>query len=116
MDADDTPPEVAEAPAPVKATPRILICSGQVTRIPEWEAQLSQYLQDYQLEHVWLTGHQPPDYDSAPIKGVVFLLEPAESLNESLYQDVQRRNLPFIKHYLSNITRLKIDILDAFIR
>jgi len=106
--------EAAATPAP-KAAPVVVIYSRQVDRNPDWDQQLRSYLDEYACSHHWLTGSQQPDFGNA-IKGLVFLLEPAETINENLYQEAQRRNIPFIKHYVSNITRLKIDILDAFIR
>ncbi|MGE3727572.1 MAG: hypothetical protein AB7I41_18575, partial [Candidatus Sericytochromatia bacterium] len=111
-------PEVAATPAATpatKAAPVVVIYSRQVDRNPDWDQQLRSYLDEYACSHHWLTGSQQPDFGNA-IKGLVFLLEPAETINENLYQEAQRRNIPFIKHYVSNITRLKIDILDAFIR
>lgn len=111
---DAKPAEVASAPA-AKVAPVVVIYSRQVDRNADWDQQLRTYLEEYACSHHWLTGTQQPDFGAA-IKGLVFLLEPSETINENLYQEAQRRNIPFIKHYISNITRLKIDILDAFIR
>ncbi len=112
--AEAAKPEVASAPA-AKAAPVVVIYSRQVDRNADWDQQLRTYLEEFACSHHWLTGTQQPDFGAA-IKGLVFLLEPSETINENLYQEAQRRNIPFIKHYVSNITRLKIDILDAFIR
>lgn len=107
--------EAEEIPAKPRQR-QILIYSESVAEKEDWSQQLQTYLQEFSLGCQWVNGKSLPELASASVKGLVFLVEPSQNPNPDLMRKLQQQGIPFVKHHVSNVTRLKIDILDAFIR
>jgi hypothetical protein len=81
-----------------------------------WKLDIEKCLQEYGMTHQWISGNEKNLLKNEG-KGVVFLVS-ANSLQLIENHDLIMRgaSIPSIKHVQSNITKLKIDIIDNFIR
>lgn len=117
MSEEDAPEAVAATPAePAQAPsqlPTVYVYTQKVATTPDLRAQLADYLSQYRHQVLWI--ERPDQLQSPGAKGVIFLLTPEEKVDAAVLQHVKQSKVAHIEHVMSNITRLKIAVLDAFI-
>ena len=80
------------------------------------KTELEKCLQEYSLTHQWLNIN---DKDSLKKegKGVIFLITSHSlQLLDTSDQMSRMTSMPSIKHTYMNMTKLKLDIIDNFVR
>jgi chromosome segregation ATPase len=94
----------------------IYIFGGNKELEDNWKLDLEKCLQEYGLTHQWLLGSDK-EMIKGPGKGIIFLIS-VSSLQylENSELILRNTNIPAIKHPLTNITKLKLDIIDNFVR
>ena len=100
----------------VKTENRVFILGGNRELEDKWKADLEKSLEEYGLEQQWLSNSEK-DMLKGLGKGIVFLIAP-NSLQYLENYDLITRNtqIPSIKHTITTPVKLKIDIIDNFIR
>jgi chromosome segregation ATPase len=94
----------------------IYIFGGNKELEESWKHELERCLQEYGLTHQWLLNSDK-EVIRGPGKGIIFLIS-VSSLQylENSELILRNTNIPAIRHPLSNITKLKLDIIDNFVR
>lgn len=94
----------------------IYIFGGNKELEDNWKLDLEKCLQEYGLTHQWLLNSEK-EIIRGPGKGIIFLIS-VGSLQylENSELILRNSNIPAIKHPLTNITKLKLDIIDNFVR
>ena len=107
-------PSVEPEPSPSQSQlPTVYVYTQKVAPTPDLRAQLEDYLSQYRHRALW--GERPEQLQAPGAKGVIFLLTPEEKVDAAALQHVKQAKVAHIEHVMSNITRLKIAVLDAFI-
>ncbi|MFN4152835.1 MAG: hypothetical protein ACK4IX_17965, partial [Candidatus Sericytochromatia bacterium] len=94
----------------------LFILGGNKDLEDNWKIEIEKFLQEYGLTHSWIS-ETDKEHLRGLGKGVVFLISPLSAhFIENSELIMRGSSLPSIKHTQTNLTKLKIDIIDNFIR
>ena len=94
----------------------LFILGGNKDLEDNWKIEIEKFLQEYGLTHSWIS-ETDKEHLRGLGKGVVFLISPLSAhFVENSELIMRGSSLPSIKHTQTNLTKLKIDIIDNFIR
>ncbi|MEK7432135.1 MAG: hypothetical protein AABZ74_03295 [Cyanobacteriota bacterium] len=101
----------------IKTSEMIFIMGGSKELEEKWKNDIEKTLEEYGYTHQWISSSEKDLLRTSSAKGVVFIIS-ANSIQYLENFDLITRNIsiPSIKYVLTNMTKLKIDIIDNFIR
>ena len=92
----------------------IFIYGGEQKIANLWGDYIETYLNEFSLMYEWIFDIEKISNSNA--RGIVFLIDGNVAKIKEQVVYAKENKIPYIEHALSNITRLKIDIFDNFLR
>lgn len=99
----------------ITAIPSTIFIYGGTENIAKlWGDYIETYLNEFSLMHQWVFDVE--GITKSNTRGIVFLINGDASKIKEKILYAKENKIPYIEHPISNITRLKIDIFDNFLK